>query len=305
MNELTAANGVVSLDAYEARIEMYKEQVVGGYLGIGRTLNEAKAAGVVPHGQWETWATQHADMPIRTVQRCMQAAREIADGTAMSRLDMSKAMALLSSGLEPEKQEAIAQAAVEESVPLRDVQRRIVEAKREVTQQSNRILAERLDAQEKKLRKEKIDAVNNATASLQERNRELAEQLKRAEDAQKNATSQPDPAQAQEIERLKMRLERSENARKTAQQELLTLQAEQAQDGSGVEVERRLTADAFSAAVRTFVSQAADVPYMGSTFAEMDLGERRQWEHYLNMMRKWCDAAQSAMQTVRGGVING
>ena len=304
MSELTAASGVI-LEAYEARIEMYKEQVVGGYLGIGRTLNEAKDAKVVPHGQWEAWATQHADMNIRTVQRCMQAAREIADGTAMSRLDMSKAMALLSSGLEPEKQEAIAKAAVEESVPLKDVQRRIAEARREITEESNRFWSERMDAQKKLMHRDKQSAIADATAGLQAQNQALAEQLRKAEDALENAMPQPDPAQAQEIERLKMRLERSENARKTAQQELLTLQAEQAQDGGAVEVERRLSADAFGAAVRTFVSQAADVPYMGSVFAEMDLAERRQWEHYLQMISKWCDASQSAMRTVMGGVIRG
>ena len=40
---------------YEARIYLYREQAVTGYIGIGRTLNEAKAAGVVPHGAWESW----------------------------------------------------------------------------------------------------------------------------------------------------------------------------------------------------------------------------------------------------------
>ena len=43
---------------YEARIHLYKEQIGIGYIGIGRTLNEAKAAQVVPHGQWEDWVTR-------------------------------------------------------------------------------------------------------------------------------------------------------------------------------------------------------------------------------------------------------
>ena len=43
----------LSVRGYEERIHMYKEQVVGGYIGIGRTLIEAKETGAVPHGEWE------------------------------------------------------------------------------------------------------------------------------------------------------------------------------------------------------------------------------------------------------------
>ena len=43
--------GALTLADYEARIHLYKEQIGTGYIGIGRTLNEAKAAGAVPHGE--------------------------------------------------------------------------------------------------------------------------------------------------------------------------------------------------------------------------------------------------------------
>ena len=45
--------GVITREGCEARIALYREQIGTGYIGIGKTLNEAKAAGVVPHGEWE------------------------------------------------------------------------------------------------------------------------------------------------------------------------------------------------------------------------------------------------------------
>ena len=43
-----AAGKALTLADYEARIHLYKEQIGTGYIGIGRTLNEAKEAKVVP-----------------------------------------------------------------------------------------------------------------------------------------------------------------------------------------------------------------------------------------------------------------
>ena len=96
---------------YEARIEIYKEQIGTGYIGIGRTLNEAKDAGAVPHGERESWVERVTGLTIRQAQRCMQAAREIRDGSAMARLEMSKALMLLSSGLDEETREELAEQA--------------------------------------------------------------------------------------------------------------------------------------------------------------------------------------------------
>ena len=84
--------GALTLADYEARIHLYREQIGTGYIGIGRTLNEAKDAGVVPHGEWEEWVTRTTGLNTRQAQRCMQAAREIRDGSALARLEMSKAL---------------------------------------------------------------------------------------------------------------------------------------------------------------------------------------------------------------------
>ena len=117
------------LAMYEERIRLYKEQIGVGYIGIGRTLNEAKAAGVVPHGQWEAWVTETTGLTPRQAQRCMKAATEIKDGSALAQLEMSKALMLLGSGLDADAQEAIAGRAAEEGATVKALREEIRQAK--------------------------------------------------------------------------------------------------------------------------------------------------------------------------------
>ena len=72
---------------------------------ISSAILNSMAAGVVPHGEWETWVERTTGLSARNAQRCMQAATEIKDGSAMARLEMSKALMLLSSGLDEEQRE--------------------------------------------------------------------------------------------------------------------------------------------------------------------------------------------------------
>ena len=126
----------LTLADYEARIHLYKEQIGTGYIGIGRTLNEAKAAQVVPHGQWETWVTETTGLTPRQAQRCMQAATEIRDGSALARLEMSKALMLLGSGLDEEAREEIAEKAVEEGATVKELREQLRKAKLQIVQET-------------------------------------------------------------------------------------------------------------------------------------------------------------------------
>ena len=121
----TKVTGALTLADYEARIHLYREQIGTGYIGIGRTLNEAKEAGVVPHGEWEEWVTRTTGLNTRQAQRCMQAAREIRDGSALARLEMSKALMLLASGLSEEEQEQAAGKAADEGQSVRELREEI------------------------------------------------------------------------------------------------------------------------------------------------------------------------------------
>ena len=126
----------LTLADYEARIHLYKEQIGTGYIGIGRTLLEAKEAKVVPHGQWESWVQETTGLTPRQAQRCMQAATEIKDGSAMARLEMSKALMLLGSGLDEEAREAIAEKAADEGATVKDLREQLRQAKLQIIQET-------------------------------------------------------------------------------------------------------------------------------------------------------------------------
>ena len=206
---------------YEARIRIYREQAVSGFLGIGRTLNEAKAAGVVPHGEWEAWVERTTGMAIRQAQRCMQAAQEIAPGSALERLDMSKAILLLSSGLDAEQKETLAGKAAEDGASVRELKEQIRKLKMEKVQEAGAaaeirtalkqaeserdqlkgqmaaaVQAVREDAERKateayergtkdqsRMNTAALQAANNAIDRYEKQNRELQEQLKAVEEA--------------------------------------------------------------------------------------------------------------------------
>ena len=131
---------ILSLADYEARIRLYKEQAVAGYIGIGRTLSEAKAAGGVPDGEWEKGVTEQTGLSIRQAQRCMQAAAEISDGSWLGRIDMSKAMLLLGSGLEDGEKEELGRRAAEEGATVRELREEIarIRGEREKEDAENR-----------------------------------------------------------------------------------------------------------------------------------------------------------------------
>ena len=212
---------VLGIADYEARIQMYKEQVITGYIGIGRTLNEAKAAGVVPHGEWEAWVERTTGLAIRQAQRCMKAASEIRDGSYLGQIDMSKAMLLLSSGLENEQQEALAEQAVKEDSSVRELREQIRKLKLEKVaeaganaeirtalkaaeserdqlkgQMAAAVQAVRDDAERKateayergtkdqsRMNTAALQAANDAIDRYEKQNRELQQQLKDAEEA--------------------------------------------------------------------------------------------------------------------------
>ena len=148
---------VVTLAEYEARIHLYKEQIGTGYIGIGKTLNEAKEAKVVPHGQWEEWVTKTTGLTPRQAQRCMQAATEIREGSAMARLEMSKALMLLGSGLDEEAREEIAERAREEGATVKALREEIRQARAAQEEVENQLRA-REEAHREQLEAVKEDA---------------------------------------------------------------------------------------------------------------------------------------------------
>ena len=205
----------LTLADYEARIHLYKEQIGTGYIGIGRTLLEAKEAKVVPHGQWESWVTETTGLTPRQAQRCMQAATEIKDGTMMARLEMSKALLLLSSGLDAEQQEEIAGKAVEEGATVKDLREQLRKAKLQIVQETG-AATEIRDA----LRKAEAER-DQIEGQMREMDQAYKARLDEArEDAYKRGEMAGGADAAAEIRRLKNNLEQNKQIRQSLQDRL-------------------------------------------------------------------------------------
>ena len=299
----------LSVRGYEERILMYREQVVGGYIGIGRTLIEAKETGAVPHGEWEEWATAATGMSIRNVQRCMQAAREISDGSPLAKLDMSKALMLLSSGLDEEKREAIGAAAAEDQISVKELQRRISEA-RAAAREECQAEARRIQAvEDQKHRQDLIAAQHDVAAKYQARVNELQDQCNaaagmiRAKEQELEAAAQAleeanrRTAPSAEVARLRTRLEKVDAERQAAQQQLLAFKAQQATAAAGGNAQTGLSAERFGSAVRAFLVEVGELPYMGGILATADYGERQQYQVHLDRVASWLELARTAVQT--------
>ena len=276
---------------YEARIYLYKEQIGTGYIGIGRTLIEAKEAGVVPHGQWEQWVTRATGLSIQQAQRCMRAAREIREGSALAELEMSKALALLASGLSEEDRETMAKRAAENETTLRELTREIEAARKRETDQNDHIERQR----------RQIDQYLNRIEGFDEqiaRVREKALAEGRAEAEQKIMAQNQGPGPEAEAEmKSEERLEKQAALRQAAQQELLNLRAQTARGDTAQEDKVDLS-DKVELSVRAFIGMLGSLPHLGLQIATLPTASREKIVACVGQIRDWVDSMRRALDTV-------
>lgn len=299
---------------FEARIHLYKEQIGTGYIGIGRTLLEAREAGAVPHGQWENWVTEVTGLTMRQAQRCMQAAREIRDGSQLARLEMSKALLLLSSGLDEDTREEVARRAADEGATVQALRREIREKQGQADDMA-RLAREYLEDADKHCRR-----ANDAESALKEaakENQDLRGQLERVDEyvrdqreqaaaeavklAQEQLQAQADGALAErdrQIRELKEDLTAAEAREERRARELEALRQERTQRAFGDA--RSVQASPFGVfdlarAVRSFIGEAGVLPQMGAELAALPRGERETVRQNIEAVAAWVDGARAAL----------
>ena len=301
---------IMTLADYEARIYLYKEQIGVGYIGIGRTLIEAKEADVVPHGEWETWVTRTTGLNPRQAQRCMQAAREIKDGSALARLEMSKALLVLSSGLDQETQEQIAQHAADEGATVKQLRKEIREKQEEADFMAQKAREYCEDADKHCQRANEAEAaaqgMESALREVSEENERLRGQLQgvqeyvedqrtRAADA---ARLEAAAAARQEIEDLRADLDAAEAREEKRAAELEQLRHEHQQramdDARGLATST-LTGFDLAAAVRAFIGSAGVLPQMGPTLRNASQAERETIRQNIETVAAWVESARAAL----------
>ena len=301
---------IMTLADYEARIYLYKEQIGAGYIGIGRTLIEAKEADVVPHGEWEAWVTRTTGLNPRQAQRCMQAAREIKDGSALARLEMSKALLVLSSGLDQETQEQIAQQAADEGATVKELRQQIEQQKQDLAftrhaaaEETRKVTEAKLDALEAK---EAAQGMESALREVSEENERLRGQLQGVQEyvadqrtqAADAARLEAAAAARQEIEDLRADLEAAEAREEKRADELEQLRREHQQramdDARGLATST-LSGFDLAAAVRAFIGSAGVLPQMGPTLRNASQAERETIRQNIETVATWVESARAAL----------
>lgn len=112
----------------EAHVEACRDAAKTNVIEMGRWLCRAKDENVVPHGEWEAWLREHAEMSERGAQRLMQIAREIPEGSPLERLGISKLDILLA--IPAADREQFAETVDAEHASTRQLSRDVNEARR-------------------------------------------------------------------------------------------------------------------------------------------------------------------------------
>lgn len=300
----TAAQALTVRASIEMRIARHIRGAYSEILEVGRCLNEAKETGVVPHGEWEQWVESQTGMGIRAAQRLMQAAREVAPGSAMERLPISKIQAILTLP-EPER-EPMARKVEEENLSLRklqqEVDRVVGQLQREMARSDALTKAASRDHQSHEAEKTLLkDQLSKAAQSRAQADEEIA-RLKSQVDSLISDQGISPKAQ-EEIARLKEELSqavsngaRQAHLRQQAQQEMLAMR-QQAARGTGDKAPRRDALEIAAEGVRSFIAAVGVVPHMPE-LASLSAYQRQQLEGYLNMVTNWATAVRAAADTL-------
>ncbi len=260
----------------EMRIHDDLNRMGDSYIDIGRCLNVVKDEGLVPHGEWQDWVAEHAQMNPRNAQRVMKAAREIDEKSPLARLDFTKVMALLA--LPAEEREAFAETVQADRLTVRQLQ----DAVRARKDAENALEA---------MNRERLDAVRRANSAEKERKKQEQDLLGRLE----TATDRVDELN-REIEAQEEEIRRRALAEKEAKDELLRLRAQMARGTSAST--GRLTPDDVAVAARAFLGQVDVLPHMRRELAGIPEADRMAYVRQIDMIEAWCDRARDALRAV-------
>jgi len=182
---------IISLGAIEYRMARARADIYGGALELGRCLIEAKEGGLVAHGEWEAWVARNAEMSVRSAEKLMKRAREVQDGTALSRLSGSKIDRILA--LPEDQREDLAAKAETENLSTREIEKEVAQLKGMLDAANARADALEADAHRafadgKKVAEERAqERIDRMHWTMDQQQREIAQAKEDAELAEKRA----------------------------------------------------------------------------------------------------------------------
>lgn len=311
MNRETALKGTftardMELTGLEARISEYMQGACRNIIAVGRCLNEAKDRKLVPHGEWEEWVVRNTGMSARRAQRIMQAAREVPEGSYLTRLPLTKITMLLS--LPEGEREEFAQdigadlmtsRQLEDAVKARKI---LTERLKEARSRSSELQA-RIDEMKHQTAVEVENAVARAIREKDEELAKLQDETERKIDEmmemrRRERAAEDDQEKAElrrEIERLEDEITRRGESEADAKRQLMEVRRQLYRTGDR---DRAGTLDPASvrAAVEQFIARVAVLPEMDLTDIEAD--DRMSYTQSVNTVKGWAERSLRALSVV-------
>lgn len=291
----TAAQYPAVLDGYARLGRKLLTDAADSMIQFGRVLTEAKP--IVPHGQWENWVGESFGISPEVARNYMKVWRRFGENEKFQNVQFSNLQKMLS--LPEGTEEAFSRENDLSEMTAREVEEAVKKVKKEAEIELRRERDARQAAEQRakaaELRQTEPD--RGLIAKLAEKEAALDSARRNAQKAEQ----QRDTAAA-ELENLRRDLAETEEMLQDNQAEYNRLQAELLNAQSVIargdaerKVEQQLTAEAFAAATRAFLGAAAQMPYMGHSFANADLTEIRQWDEHLQALEDFVRKARKAI----------
>ena len=317
---------IISLGAIEYRMARARADIYGGALELGRCLIEAKEGGLVTHGEWEAWVARNAEMSVRSAEKLMKRAREVQDGTALSRLSGSKIDRILA--LPEEQREELAAKAEAEGMSTREIEKEIAQLRGQLDAANIRADALQADADRayedgKKAGQESMqERIDRMHWTMDQQQREINQAKEDAELAEKRAREAWDegfktgqtqiPARddvdalkaaladkEKRIEGLKTELERTVAFATRANEDKKRLQQQlhDAADDTALETGLSLAEGARRDVAAFLASAAGQLPYMQGRIDRLGADDLDTLRALVTAVKKWAIATDTILAT--------
>lgn len=274
----------------------------------------AQAKEIVPHGEWQKWLSDNADVSVRTAEDMIASYRRFGGKPEFEKLGRAKIFRLLP--LPEGMEERFMTENDVEKMSSRELQEAVRQAREEARAEAERELeAERqarLEAEERaraaedrepeipeELREELKRAKETAEERLEEINR-LAE-IGREAIEQRNRTAQENSNLKRELEDRTDMLREQQEDYDRVQSELLNIKSAIAKGDAERAPRDGFTAETFAQAVRQFIGACFIMPQMRASFAAMDSAEKAEYDELLRTVEDWCLKSRSALDSVTVG----
>lgn len=313
------------LDGYVQQGQMFLFNAAQNLLQFGRVLTEAKP--LVPRGRFESFVRDNFRMSERTAQQYMAVWKRFGGKGQFETVQFSSLQKMLA--LPEGQEEKFAAENDLEAMTVRQVEAAVKQAReeerksfeKEKAELENRVRTQTI-AQSKEAileaRRELDDAKNSLAGIAEERagwgakRRELERQLEDARletllaNEQAQTAIRDRDAAVSDLEEVSAALTENQQEYDRLQSELLDAKSSIAKGDAEREVNGELNLPDFCAAVRAFLGEVSQMPYMAGTFAEMvEAGTLRRWDESLTAVEDWTIRARKALNTVEGGIVHG